>query len=96
MFAELNRILTEMSLPNFTTIKESTERMDKNQCAVRDGHAEQSGTRKAGKCSFNARREGSPHRLTEGVYQSFSFCDDVNSCSCSMPSCKNLGSCQIW
>lgn len=77
MFAGLNRILTEMSLPNFTTIKESTERMDKNQCTVRDGDAERSGTRKAGKCSFNARREGSPHRLTEGVYQSFSFCDDA-------------------
>lgn len=50
-----------MSLPNFTTIKESTERMDKNQCAVRDGDAERSGSRKVGKCSFNARREGRPH-----------------------------------
>lgn len=28
VLAELNRILTEMSLPNFTTIKGSTERMD--------------------------------------------------------------------
>ena len=61
VFAELNRILTEMSLPNFTTIKESTERMDKNQRAVRDGDAERSGSRKVGKCSFNAHREGRPH-----------------------------------